>query len=392
MEALSETWIWVLFGVTILLGIILTVVYYFSRYYFKTSRDDKEVISKLLSEEESEPLISSAPSDQKEVEKIEDAVKPKDVVSPKSIAKPKELKEALYNTREGLWGRIKGVFANKIGVNQEDLDSLEEILYTSDLGPQTVQKLVETLSQNLSTEEKQDVERLRGAIKSEMQKIFEGCSSGVKSLVESVRSQNKPAIIMVVGVNGAGKTTSIGKLANLFASKGLKTMVIAGDTFRAAAREQLDVWGHRANVEIFNPGNVQDPSAVAFDGCSSAKANGFDVAIIDTAGRLHTQANLMEELKKMKRVVQKVLPEAPQEILIVLDANSGQNALVQAKMFDEALDLSGVILTKLDGTAKGGVALGLAYELDLPIRMIGIGEGIEDLRDFEHKEFVDSII
>jgi fused signal recognition particle receptor len=195
----------------------------------------------------------------------------------------------------------------------------------------------------------------------------------------------------VVGVNGAGKTTSIGKIAGQLAHSGKRVLVAAGDTFRAAAGNQLKTWTDRAQVEIFSPEGVTDPSAVAFDAVSKGKAQGYDVVIVDTAGRLHTQSNLMEELKKMKRVITKVIPEAPHETLIVLDANSGQNALMQAREFHKALGLTGVVLTKMDGTAKGGVAVGLAHELKIPIRLIGVGEKIGDLRPFSVKEFVESI-
>jgi fused signal recognition particle receptor len=198
-------------------------------------------------------------------------------------------------------------------------------------------------------------------------------------------------VIMVVGVNGAGKTTSIGKISAQWAQSGKKVLVAAGDTFRAAAGQQLKVWTERAAVEIFAPEGITDPSAVAFDAVSKAKARGYDFVIIDTAGRLHTQANLMEELKKVKRVIAKVIPEAPHEVLVVLDANSGQNALIQAREFHQALGLTGAILTKMDGTAKGGVAVGLAHELQLPIKLVGIGEKIQDLRPFSAHEFVDSI-
>jgi fused signal recognition particle receptor len=197
---------------------------------------------------------------------------------------------------------------------------------------------------------------------------------------------------MIVGVNGAGKTTTIGKLARRIAQSGRKVLVAAGDTFRAAAGDQLKVWTERAQVEIFSPDNVTDPSAVAYQAIERGKTEGVDVVIIDTAGRLHTQKNLMEELKKMQRVMTKLIPDAPHETLLVLDANSGQNALIQAREFNQALGVTGVVLTKLDGTAKGGVAVGLACELGLPIKLIGVGEGIEDLRRFSPQEFVDSIL
>lgn len=396
MEAFEWTWVWIIGGATVIIGFGSTVVYYFARYYFKTKDDDHEVVSSLkespveaTSELASPPLLKTAPLEEREEgPRAEPPIK----VVPQKVEKPKELREALFNTKQGLWGRIKGVFGDESNFEDDDFENLEEILYTSDLGPQTVQRLVEAISRDLNGSEKKNAERVRSALKNEMMSIFSSLESGEQKILQRVNQFSKPTVIMIVGVNGAGKTTTIGKLANLFAENHLKTMVVAGDTFRAAAKEQLQVWSQRAEVEIFNPENVQDPSAVAFDGCTSAKAKGSDVVIVDTAGRLHTQSNLMDELKKMKRVIQKVLPEAPHEVLIVLDANSGQNALVQAKMFHEALELSGVVLTKLDGTAKGGVAVGLACELNLPIRLIGVGEGLKDLRDFEPQEFVDSII
>jgi fused signal recognition particle receptor len=197
---------------------------------------------------------------------------------------------------------------------------------------------------------------------------------------------------MVVGVNGAGKTTSIGKIASQLAQGGKKVLVAAGDTFRAAAGSQLKVWTERAQVEIFAPEGVTDPSAVAFDAVQKGVAKGFDVIIVDTAGRLHTQQNLMEEIKKMKRVMQKVIPTSPHEVLLVLDSNQGQNALLQAKEFHRALGVTGVVLTKLDGSAKGGVAVGVAHELELPIKLIGVGEKMGDLRPFSAKSFVESIL
>lgn len=202
----------------------------------------------------------------------------------------------------------------------------------------------------------------------------------------------KPAVLMVVGVNGAGKTTTIGKLSAKLAGKGKRVLVAAGDTFRAAAGEQLKTWTDRASVEIFDPENVTEPSAVAYQALELAKAKGFDVVIVDTAGRLHTQKNLMEELKKMKRVLAKIDATAPHETLLVLDANSGQNALIQAKEFHGALTVDGVVLTKLDGSAKGGVAVGISNEVGLPIKLIGVGEKIGDLRAFEPRGFVNSIV
>ncbi len=307
------------------------------------------------------------------------------------------LGDALLQTRKNLWGRIQSLFGETKIAQIEDI---EEILYTSDLGPQTVERLLSKISETLSNSEKKNADSVKDAIKKEMLNIFaQTFSSG--ELISSEEDLinpfykfefTKPSVWMVVGVNGAGKTTSIGKIASRLAQEGKRVLVAAGDTFRAAAGAQLQAWTDRAQVEIFSPQGVTDPSAVAFDAVNSGKAKGYDVIIIDTAGRLHTQQNLMEEIKKMKRVIQKVIPEAPHEVLLVLDANQGQNALMQAKEFHKSLQLTGVVLTKMDGTAKGGVAIGVTNELQVPIKLIGVGEKINDLRPFSPKSFVESII
>jgi fused signal recognition particle receptor len=294
-----------------------------------------------------------------------------------------DLRKALRKTEENIFGRIRSLFGG-----QNDLphmEEIEEILYTSDLGPQTVQKLMAGLEE-LSHKDKADFEKVRETLKSEMQDVFSKLP-----VSELNYAAEGPTVFMIVGVNGAGKTTSIGKLSSQLALQGKRVLVAAGDTFRAAAGGQLKAWTERAQVEIFSPEGVTDPSAVAFDAVTKGKAQNYDVVIIDTAGRLHTQANLMEELKKMKRVMGKVIPEAPHEVIIVLDANSGQNALMQAREYNNALGLTGAILTKMDGTAKGGVAVGLANELQIPIKFIGVGERIQDLRTFSPQEFVESI-
>lgn len=303
-----------------------------------------------------------------------------------------DLKEALKKTEENLFGRIRSLF--KGDTSNKHLDEIEEILYTSDLGPTTVQRLMGALEDKLSKKERTDYDMVRDALKEEIKNIFAGSHSAVpeQGILSKIRfAPEGPTVLMVVGVNGAGKTTSIGKISSQLANQGKKVLVAAGDTFRAAAGGQLKVWTDRARVEIFSPEGVTDPSAVAFDAVAKGKAQGYDVVIVDTAGRLHTQANLMEEIKKMKRVMAKVIPEAPHETLIVLDANSGQNALMQAKEFHNALTLTGAILTKMDGTAKGGVAVGLAQELQIPIKLLGVGERIQDLRTFSSQEFVDSL-
>lgn len=324
---------------------------------------------------------------------------------------PKDLAGALSNTRGSFFGRLKSVFGSKPQISASELEDLEEILYTSDLGPQTVQRLLSAVETKLKSDGASGFEAVRSALKNEMIDIFSGVGGdgpgeaaddgvharhGSEDYIDGLEHlkiwNRKPAVLMIVGVNGAGKTTTIGKLSRRIAQSGRKVLVAAGDTFRAAAGDQLKVWTERAQVEIFSPENVTDPSAVAYQAIEHGQKNGFDVIVIDTAGRLHTQKNLMEELKKMQRVMAKLIPAAPHETLLVLDANSGQNALIQAREFHQALGVSGVVLTKLDGTAKGGVAVGLACELKLPIKLIGVGEGIEDLRRFSSREFVDSIL
>lgn len=300
-------------------------------------------------------------------------------------AVPSTLRSALSKTEENIFGRIKKLFSdNSVTPALEDI---EEVLYTSDLGPSTVQKLMEGLQQELSSSEKKNYEVIKQSLKKEMAHIFEA----IPPQEEIHWNKSGPTVIMIVGVNGAGKTTTIGKMSAYWAQHGKKVLVAAGDTFRAAAESQLKVWTERAQVEIFSPPRVTDPSAIAFDAVSRAKSLKYDLVIIDTAGRLHTQAHLMDELKKVKRVLAKVMPEAPHEIWIVLDANSGQNALLQAKEFHQALGLTGAILTKLDGTAKGGVAVGLTQEIKVPIKWIGIGEKIGDLKPFSSQEFIESL-
>ncbi len=304
----------------------------------------------------------------------------------------KSLKQALAKTEENLWGRLRQSFSGETA--QKNIDEVEEVLYTSDLGPKTVELLMRSVQSELSGSAKGNIENIKGVLRREFSLIFE--KSHVQEpgteLFSHLNLKSTPAVWLVVGVNGAGKTTTIGKLAAHLAKQNKKVLVAAGDTFRAAAGSQLKVWTDRAQVEIFSPPGVTDPSAVGFDAVQKAKAQNYDVVIVDTAGRLHTQANLMEELKKLKRTLAKVIPEAPHETLIVLDANSGQNALAQAQEFHAAIGLTGVVLTKMDGTAKGGVAVGLANELQVPIRLIGVGEKIGDLRAFSTREFIDSIL
>lgn len=295
---------------------------------------------------------------------------------------------ALATTKSQLFGRLQGLFERETQVTP--WDEIEEILYTSDLGPKTVQTLMGRLQESLSRSEKKDFGVLSQNLKEEITAILRE-AQGSKSPALLEKSEDGPKVIMIVGVNGAGKTTSLGKLAAQLALGGAKVLVAAGDTFRAAASSQLRTWTERAQVEIFSPEGVKDPSAVAFDAFSKARAQGFSHLLLDTAGRLHTQVPLMEELKKVQRVLKKANSGAPHEVWIVLDANSGQNALVQARQFHEALGLTGAVLTKMDGTAKGGVAVGLAHDLKIPIRYLGLGEKIHDLREFSPTDYVEAL-
>lgn len=305
---------------------------------------------------------------------------------------PVTMKQALAATEKNFWGRLKNIFSSE--TIDKNFDDLEEVLYTSDLGPATVERVLEVVRKDLSRSELSNIETVKNALKKEFSDIFKAANIQEPNLSQPfsfLQMQTTPSVWLIVGVNGAGKTTSIGKIAARLAQDGKRVLVAAGDTFRAAAESQLKVWTERAQVEIFSPQGVNDPSAVAFDAVAKAKAQNYDVVLIDTAGRLHTQVNLMEELKKVQRVIKKVIPEAPHETLLVLDGNSGQNALIQAKQFHQALQVTGIVLTKMDGSSKGGVAVGIAYEIKVPIRFIGIGEKVQDLRPFSAKEFVDSI-
>jgi fused signal recognition particle receptor len=310
--------------------------------------------------------------------------------APAPVEAPKpSVNAALKSTRESFWGKIQRSFSGAI--SNSTLESIEEILYTSDLGPTTVTRLLDSVESQLSRQDKQSIDTLKTSLKGEVQNILASVPKMGFSPFEDFATRVKPQIWMIVGVNGVGKTTTIGKLAHVAAQKGARVLVAAGDTFRAAAQAQLKVWSERAQVEIFAPEGVTDPGAVAFDAVQMAKARGYDLVLIDTAGRLHTQANLMEELKKVKRVIQKLDPEAPHETLIVLDANSGQNALVQAQKFHEILKLTGAIFTKMDGTAKGGIVLGLASQLQIPTVFLGIGESMDALTGFDPSEYAEAL-
>ncbi|GAM10083.1 signal recognition particle receptor FtsY [Geobacter sp. OR-1] len=295
------------------------------------------------------------------------------------------LKQGLARTHEGLVARIDTLLLGKKEIDADTLEELEEILITADIGVPTTVELIRTLEVKLGRNELQDGAALKKALQEEIRSRLEKYSAPLE--VTAV----KPFVIMVIGVNGVGKTTTIGKLASRYVADGKKVLLAAGDTFRAAAAEQLEEWGRRAGVDVIRHQAGADPSAVVFDGCKAAVARGCDILIVDTAGRLHTKVNLMEEMKKIRRVMGREVAGAPHETLLVLDAATGQNAMSQARLFKEAAEVSGVVLTKLDGTAKGGIVVAVSNEFQLPIRFIGIGEQAEDLRPFEPEQFVSAL-
>ena len=296
------------------------------------------------------------------------------------------LKQGLSKTRSGLTGRLDKLVFGKKQIDDTLLDELEEILFTADLGVQTTQKLIDLVQSAVARKELDNPEKLKDVLKENMRSFLH-----VPRIERQSPKTGEPLIIMVIGVNGVGKTTTIGKVAHRFKNEGKKVMLIAADTFRAAAVEQLAVWGERVEAEVIKQDTGADPSAVVFDGISAALSRKADVVIIDTAGRLHTKINLMDELEKVRRVANGRLDGAPHETWLILDATTGQNAISQADMFHKALGVTDIVLTKLDGTAKGGIVVGICHQLGLPVRFIGIGEKMDDLRPFDASEFVDAI-
>ncbi|UCG07892.1 MAG: signal recognition particle-docking protein FtsY [Desulfobacterales bacterium] len=293
----------------------------------------------------------------------------------------KRLKNRLSKTRQTLADGFDKIFADQTRVDDAMLENLEELLITADIGVQTAMQLIE----QISAKHISDVDQLKSQLREEILSILKVHTSAAQ-IVNST-----PHVIMVIGVNGVGKTTTIGKLAAKATAAGKKVLIAASDTFRAAAIEQLTIWAERAGADIVKHKAHADPAAVAFDAVAAASSRGADVVLIDTAGRLHTKINLMEELKKIKRSIAKQLPGAPHEVLMVLDATTGQNAISQAKLFNAALDITGLALTKLDGTAKGGIVVSICSALNIPLQYIGIGEQIDDLRPFEPEQFVKAL-
>ncbi|MBU1156948.1 MAG: signal recognition particle-docking protein FtsY [Proteobacteria bacterium] len=365
---------------------------------FKKKKAQQEQDEQLEAQEQAaapEPVEPKRPP-QEEAEpsapEIEDEAEPEPEVEPEPEPSTEE------EPKPGLWGRLGRRLKktkDKIGgsidritlgkkIDDEVLDDLEEVLVTADLGVHTSLKLIEQLRGKVARKELDDAEALKQALR-------KGIAEVLQEVPTAPERDNHPHVIMVVGVNGVGKTTSIGKLAHYFKSQGRSVLLAAGDTFRAAANEQLTIWSERVGCDIVGGQEGADPSAVAFDAVEAALKRDRDLVLIDTAGRLHTKVNLMEELKKIHRVLGKKLPGAPHEVILVLDATTGQNALQQAKLFNQVVPLTGLVLTKLDGTAKGGVVVAISGEMKLPICFVGLGEGMEDLKPFEAEGFAEAI-
>ncbi len=308
-----------------------------------------------------------------------------------SKEKKETLDKGLEKTKQGFFSKLTRSIVGKSKVDAEVLDNLEEVLITSDVGVETTLKIIDKIEERVARDKVLGVDELNTILKEEITSLLEENNAFNEVDFEVPKHADGPHVVMVVGVNGVGKTTTIGKLANQFKQNGKKVVLGASDTFRAAAVDQLIIWSERVGVPIVQQGMGADPASVAFDALQSAKAQDADVVIIDTAGRLHNKVNLMNELGKIKRVMDKVIPNAPHEVLLVLDGSTGQNAYEQAKQFAAVTDINALAITKLDGTAKGGVVIGISDQMKIPVKYIGVGEGIEDLQPFHRAEFVDSL-
>ena len=339
---------------------------------------DKEVIEDAL--EQKEEAREDAKEETKEVEKTEEVVEEE----PKKVSLFQRLKEGLDKTRKEVGIKINTVLGAYVKIDDEMLEDLEDILISADIGMETTMKLIDNLRETIIREKINDPQEVKPLLMAEAKKLMN------PELNTPIKTE-PPVIILVVGVNGVGKTTTIGKLSSRFKREGKSVLVCAADTFRAAAIDQLKEWGNRAHVDIISHAEGSDPAAVVFDAIEAAKARKTDVLIVDTAGRLHNKSNLMKELEKINRIISNKFPEANRENLLVLDSTTGQNAINQAKTFREATDITGIALTKLDGTAKGGVVVALQSELGIPIKLIGVGEGIDDLQDFNINNFLETI-
>lgn len=294
-----------------------------------------------------------------------------------------KLKTGLTKTKKNIVERVESILLSRT-IDESVIEDIEEVLITSDIGAEATNEIIRLLREKVGAGEVRNSDDVKSYLKDEMSLLL-GKSQPLVTFGE------KPFVILTVGVNGVGKTTTIGKLASRFISEGNSVILAAADTFRAAAIEQLEIWAKRSGADIVKHQSGSDPAAVAFDAVEAAKARGIDIVIIDTAGRLHTKSQLMDELKKINRVIKKSIPDAPQEILLIVDATTGQNALRQAQIFNEAIGITGIALTKLDGTAKGGIIFAIKKELGIPVRLIGIGEGVDDLKDFDPEDFVTAL-
>ena len=307
-----------------------------------------------------------------------------------SKKKKQDLDKGLEKTKQSVFSKLSRAIVGKTKVDDEVLDNLEEVLVTSDVGVNTTLKIIERIEVRVSRDKYVDTKELNSILRDEIAQLLKESNNEDRSEF-SIPESNEPYVIMVVGVNGVGKTTTIGKLAHQFKQAGKKVVLGAADTFRAAAVDQIQIWGNRVGVTVISQGMGADPASVAFDTLQSAKSSNADVVIIDTAGRLHNKVNLMNELSKIKNVMDKIIPGAPHEILLVLDGSTGQNAIEQAKQFTKATEVNALALTKLDGTAKGGVAIGISDQFQIPVKYIGIGEKIDDLQLFNRTAYVDSL-
>ncbi|MCR4289263.1 MAG: signal recognition particle-docking protein FtsY [Candidatus Scalindua sp.] len=306
-------------------------------------------------------------------------------VKNKSWSPFQKLKNSLTKTRSKITSKFKNLLSFKRNIDEGVLEELEVVLLESDIGVGLVTKIIQDIRDAWKSKEIEDTTGVYDFLKNDLKQSLKDGNSSIKI------AHAPPTVIMVAGVNGVGKTTSIAKLANLYIKQGKKVMLAAGDTFRAAATEQLDIWSKRIGADIVKHQSGADPSAVTFDALEASLSRGIDILIVDTAGRLHTHENLMNELTKMKRVISKKIENAPHEVLMVLDATTGQNAISQAKLFKEAVGVTGIFLSKLDGTAKGGAILGMRKEIDVPVKYVGLGEGIDDIQEFDADKFVDAL-
>ncbi len=358
--------------------------------WFRKKKKNKKETEETLAPQENE-AISETSSEKNDAEQI--VSRTGEEIASEAFAGAEQkgffgvLKERLSKTRDSFVKRMDALFLGRKEIDEDLFEELEEILITADLGVGLVQEILDKARDQVRRDELNDPQALRDVL----QNIIKEYLVKMDGLGELAMPESDPFVIMVVGVNGVGKTTTIGKIANKFSQSGHRVLLVAADTFRAAAIAQLKIWGERIGVDVVAQKTGADPSSVVYDALDHARSKNTDVMIVDTAGRMHTKVNLMEELKKIKRVIAKKLPGAPHEIMLVLDATTGQNAISQAKLFHEAVNLTGLTLTKLDGTAKGGIVINVCRELTIPIRFIGIGEKMDDLRDFDPHIFVEAL-